>query len=318
MDGPDSVGVPATEPGDTSDITVNLVAPDRTGTYTGFWQMVQPNGESFGTRGFVQIRVVDDQVTVTPTVSATATATSTPDSGPAIGYFGSEVDEADPGDTVTLEWQSTGATHATLYHLLATGQLGSFWEVGVSGVFDYRIDDGERNHTDFLLVVSDELGRSVQASLSIALRCPDTWFFAPAPGGCPAGPALVLAAAEENFERGVMIWVSEQDLIYVLFDDGQSPWWRAYTDKWNEGDPLDDPAITPPTGLYQPVRGFGLVWREEPGVRERIGWAEDSEVGFMTAVQSTSRPKYNDIYIGALDGKIWKLLPESSGWEKIP
>jgi hypothetical protein len=35
-------------------------------------------------------------------------------------------------------------------------------------------------------------------------------------------------------------------------------------------------------------------------------------------VQGTSRPKYNDTFIRALDGKVWKLLPWSSGWEKFP
>ena len=65
------------------------------------------------------------------------------------------------------------------------------------------------------------------------------------------------------------------------------------------------------------MRGFGQVWREQPGVRNRLGWATDLETGFPTSVQRTSRPKYNDIYIRALDGKVWRLLPEASGWEKL-
>jgi hypothetical protein len=60
------------------------------------------------------------------------------------------------------------------------------------------------------------------------------------------------------------------------------------------------------------------VWREEPGVRDRLGWAVDTEAGFTTSVQRTSRPKYNDIYIRALDGRVWRLWPESSDWSKIP
>jgi hypothetical protein len=115
-----------------------------------------------------------------------------------------------------------------------------------------------------------------------------------------------------------MIWVQEQDSIYVLFDDGQSPKWSIFPDEWDEGEPEDDPSIIPPGGFYQPVRGFGLIWREEMGLRDRLGWAVDLESGYTTYVQRTSRPKYNDVFILALDEKVWQLLPESSGWEKVP
>ena len=73
----------------------------------------------------------------------------------------------------------------------------------------------------------------------------------------------------------------------------------------------------PPPGYYQPVRGFGLVWREQPNVRDRLGWALAPEAGFETAVQHTSYPKYNHTYLRALDGNVWWLWPEHSGWEKI-
>jgi hypothetical protein len=318
LGGPDSVSVPATESGNTVDITVNLTAPATPGTYTGYWRMRRPNGEIFGVRSYVRIVVTSGQVTATPSATPTPTPTSRPGVGPVIDYFRSDVQEANPGDTLTLEWETQRANSAILYHLMPTGQLGSFWEVGVNGVFEYEIDGSERNHTDFLLIVTDDAGRTAQASLTVVLRCPDSWFFTPAPDECPASSAIVSVAAEENFEHGIMIWVNEQDLIYVLFDDGRSPRWSAYADEWEEGDPEDDPTLTPPTGRYQPVRGFGLVWREQPGVRDRLGWAVNAEIGFTTSVQRTSRPKYNDTYIRALDGGVWKLLPESSGWEKLP
>ncbi len=318
MNGPDSVSVPATEPDNTADISVNLTSPTTPGTYTGYWVMRRPNGEKFGAKAYVRITVVGDEATLTPTVTVTPTPTSKPGAGPTINYFRSDVDKADPGDTITLEWETEDATSATLYHLMPTGQLGSFWEVGVNGVFEYEIDTSERNHTDFLLIVSDLEGRTARASLSVMLHCPDTWFFEPAPNECPASPATQSGAAEQHFEHGTMIWVDELDQIYVLFDDNQSPEWKVYADEWDEGDPVDDPTLTPPAGFFQPIRGFGLIWREEPSVRDRLGWAVDTESAYNTAVQRTSRPKYNDTYIAALDGKVWKLLPESSGWEKIP
>ena len=70
--------------------------------------------------------------------------------------------------------------------------------------------------------------------------------------------------------------------------------------------------------MIQPVRGFGLVWREMSDVRDRLGWALDAEVSYPTAVQRTSRFKYNETYVKALDGGVWVLEPEGSKWHHIP
>jgi len=316
LSGPDSVSVPIVEPGSTVDISVNLVAPATPGTYTGYWQMRRPNGRTFGTPSYVRIIVAGDQKTATAT--PTASATAEPGVGPTIKNFRANVEEADPGDTITLEWETEDATSVTLYHLMPTGQLGSYWDVEASGTFDYEIDIDERNSTGFVLFAGDEQGYIDQATLFIVLRCPDLWFFAPAPDECPSSPPIISDAAEQHFEHGTMIWVMQQDLIYVLFDDDQGVQWRVFSDEWEEGEPEDDPTLVPPTGFFQPVRGFGLVWRQNSDVSSRLGWAADIELGFSTFVQYTSRAKYNDVYMRSLDGKVWRLLPMSSGWEKVP
>lgn len=237
-------------------------------------------------------------------------------STPFILFFRANVEVAAPGDTIELEWATQNTTHVTLYHLLPTGQLGTFWEVEPAGTFTYTIGMNERNQTRFMLFAGDD-EQTEAVMVTITLSCPDTWFFSPAPEICPAGPAVFSTGAEQSFEHGTMIWVGDLDRIYVLFDDDIfSPKWTVYTDEWDEGEPLCDPG-TPPDGLYQPERGFGLVWCEQPGVRDRLGWAVNQESGYDTAVQSTSDPKYSDTYIRALDGNVWWLKPESSGWEKI-
>lgn len=237
---------------------------------------------------------------------------------PAILYFRTDVTIADPGDTIQLEWSTSDSVTTTLYHLLPTGQFGEFWNVAATGTMTYTISETSRNHTDFMLFASNAVGQWVGASLNIPLTCPDVWFFSPAPDICPAAPALYSIGVEQHFEHGTMIWVQEQDMIYVLYEDDQyTTKWEVYVDEWDEGDPIDDPNIVPPPGYYQPLRGFGLVWREQPFVRERLGWAVDLEGGYDTAVQRTSYAKYNDTYIRAQDGNVWELWPERSGWEKI-
>lgn len=237
---------------------------------------------------------------------------------PTIHYFQADVTIADPGDTIQLEWSVSDAISTTIYHLMPTGQFGEFWNVASTGTMTYTISDTTRNHTDFMLFAANATGQWVGASLNIPLTCPDVWFFSPAPDICPAAPALYSVGSEQHFEHGVMIWVQVQDMIYVLYEDDQyTTKWEVYVDEWDEGEPIDDPSIIPPPGYYQPLRGFGLVWRDQPLVRERLGWAVDEEGNYDTAVQRTSYAEYNHTYIGAQDGNVWDLWPERSGWEKI-
>jgi hypothetical protein len=256
--------------------------------------------------------------TDTPPPSPTPTAQA------VIHYFrarasdGTLVTLADPGETIILEWSWSGGTEATIYHLFG-GQLSTpWWAVGPSGTQEYTISSQARNYDRFVLFVGDAAGVLAEKTLEIPLSCPDEWFFSPTPDVCPAGPAIVTDGAEQRFQHGVMLWNRAEDRIYVLFDDGGIPDWQAYEDRFEEGDPESDPTIEPPPGLYQPIRGFGLVWREQPGVRDRLGWAVAPETGYETAIQRTSYIKYNDTYIRALDGGVWRLGPEGSEWEHIP
>ncbi len=67
-------------------VSVALVAPEKEGTYTGYWKMVNEQGASFGASFYVQIIVSDNANTLTPTSTATgntktpttAAATKTP------------------------------------------------------------------------------------------------------------------------------------------------------------------------------------------------------------------------------------------------
>jgi hypothetical protein len=92
----------------------------------------------------------------------------------------------------------------------------------------------------------------------------------------------VVAAARQPFEHGWLLWRQDVNLIYGL---GPEQPWFFMGDTWRDGDPSDDPAIIPPNGFYQPVRGFGKVWRERPGLREALGWATAEEEGFTAIIQ---------------------------------
>jgi len=237
---------------------------------------------------------------------------------PAVAFFRANVTEANPGDTVRLEWQSSGGSQVTLYRLTPSGQFGEFWSVAPGGSMTFTIPSEARNYENFALYVRDDAGHTAQAALSVTLRCPDAWFFSPPPEGCPAQPAVRTDGAEQRFQHGLMLWNRTEGRIYVLYDDGRQPAWDIYKDEWDESKSASDPELVPPSGLYQPERGFGWLWRSRPDIRDRLGWASSTEQGYSTAVQSTSRPKNNTIYIRALDGGVWELLPERNTWRHIP
>ncbi len=235
----------------------------------------------------------------------------------AIDLFRANVEKTDPGQTITLEWATSNAITVTLWKLASTGQFSRFWDVDSAGTFDYAIDEWERNRTTFALSAVDSTGNSEMETVAIELHCMDEWFFTNPPEVCPYTSTLDSKAAVQQFERGLMIWIEDEDRIYVLFSDGLSPKWSAFNDEWDPGKPDRDPSLVSPSGYYQPVRGFGLVWREQPSVSERLGWAINEEIPYSTALQRTSYPKYNETYIQSFDGTVWRLLAERSGWELI-
>ena len=107
------------------------------------------------------------------------------------------------------------------------------------------------------------------------------------PTANPLPTALVseIQVAEQAFEHGRMFWLFPTHKIWVMInapdsiDHGQ---WLIFDDTWEEGEPENDPSLTPPANLLQPVRGFGKLWRDNQEVRDALGWAVSPEYGFVT------------------------------------
>jgi hypothetical protein len=125
--------------------------------------------------------------------------------------------------------------------------------------------------------------------------------------GCPTQPGQAHPMAYQPFERGAMIWGgasfgqahdAELASIYVAVNGGE---WFGRPDNFQEGDPESDPALTPPQGLYQPRRGFGLLWRSEEALRQALGWAVANEVG----LEGTAQPFEGGYAIAGPDGRLW-------------
>jgi hypothetical protein len=105
----------------------------------------------------------------------------------------------------------------------------------------------------------------------------------PTPNGEPTPTISEIQVAEQVFENGRMMWLSPTNQIWVMIlDEEGSGLWKVYEDTFEEGDPEDDPTLEIPEGKMQPTRGFGKLWRDNPDIREALGWATTPEFGYIS------------------------------------
>jgi hypothetical protein len=88
--------------------------------------------------------------------------------------------------------------------------------------------------------------------------------------------------AYQPFQNGYMFWVAPVDDMWVLYTTGRGRGtWEVYSDVFREGDREVDTSIQAPSGFQQPRRGFGRIWRDNNTIRQGLGWATQSEQGYM-------------------------------------
>jgi hypothetical protein len=226
-------------------------------------------------------------------------------------------DAAAGGKRLTFSWETTGAVEAAI----VSGTSHRFpprWEVGPSGTREVELDNTVYNNPDMILIAYDSLGNEVSETIQVDWPCEYDYFFEPAPEVCPVYAPSETWAGEQPFQNGRMVWLEEvrgetfvtQRQILVFYDDGK---YEQYQDTWTEDQPESDPAIVPPGGLLQPVRGFGKVWRETAGVRDRLGWATVPEQGFDTQWQQRIQESLPSVaYVRIFDGRIIEI--DGWGW----
>lgn len=152
---------------------------------------------------------------------------------------------------------------------------------------------------------------ATNAATPSATPCAYDYFFTPAPPLCPQEAPVETAAAEQPFEGGLMIWLEAADAITVFFPDGQ---WQRFADTWTAAEAESDPSLSPPAGLFQPIRGFGKVWREHPQLQERLGWATSVELGYSSEVQRpVSEAGEQVTFLRTYNGQVYYLQEREPG-----
>ncbi len=250
--------------------------------------------------------------TPTPTALPARTARPTPEPPPSILSFLADPPRVNRGDSFTLRWTSTGGVSARL-QLIARGLMvgDTPQSVPPSGSKIVTTQSTDADWHEYELVVYNRAGVPVTSTLTVRFYCSHNYFFPFDSKFCPSGPAQTSPAAEQLFERGRMVWLGSSRMIYVLLD--QDRYATLQMDTWTPGEPESDPSFSPPPGRYQPIRGFGKVWRNNAWIRDRIGWALGPERGFETTYQEA--PGYEGgrarcIYLRLLDTRVVSVC----GW----
>lgn len=242
--------------------------------------------------------------------------------------------------SVTLAWEAAGE-YAAICPLMGSSTVGCrcLFDMPLVGSTTIKSEEIIGNYTGFELIVNAGDSSAVDAILAnVQCQGSQDWYFADPPQMCPAGSPLHSSAAAQRFQRGLMIWIEALDEFFILFDSDQHP--SDSTQGWSSlkslhilrgslelrpaaspGNRVDE---TPPPGYFEPVSGFGLVWRGEvtgtDDIREMLGWAEEPEYRFDTVYQcQASCGAYWDCYLRGPDGKaihLYYLMHFGHYWEE--
>jgi hypothetical protein len=271
--------------------------------------------------------------TATPTTAATATQAPTstprpsntpPPAAPRVISFSVVPTTTQTlGERLTLTWQAVGE-RAQICPI-----AGRPWEdrcipVPLTGRMDFTSTEDTVAYDGLGLMVQtgDQFAWGVQP---VRLLCNGwrDWFFANPPARCPETAPQRSAAAAQVFEHGFMVWVEASDTFYVFYepDPGEQPTMEMLIGPAQlkpGASPDNRVGETPPPGLYEPVSGFGLLWRDEleglSGVRQRLGWALAPEFGYDTARQCVMPTLYRGwrCYLQGPVGQVLEMYPDST------
>ncbi len=127
--------------------------------------------------------------TPTATNTFTPTATFTPTVVPLILAFTSDLPSVPVGGQTVLRWQTANSAVTTLDLITSSGTVVSSNKVDPSG--NQAVLLTSDLGTSVIYRLTAKAGRlTATKSITIAIQCPNPWFFTPAPPGCPAQPGV--------------------------------------------------------------------------------------------------------------------------------
>ena len=217
--------------------------------------------------------------------------------------FTAEPDLVNPGAAVTLSWEIRGTGGVTIEQSVPNMAAVETVVIAQSpkGSAVVYLPDYAAYSVQYTLYTANHAS---SAAVSVEINCPYTFFFGQG-DGCPSGEAREVEAAYEEFEGGIMVWRGDTREIYVFYNDGSASYFLEASYAGLPEQPAD---AMPPLDRYTPVSGFGRVWSNAPGVRDKLGWALAPEQGYRMTIQSaaitrTPPPEFS-FYLRLPDGSV--------------
>lgn len=311
---PTEIAQVATLPADTSIPTLEATAPpSATDTLPPTLTLEPPTATPTFTLTLVPSLTITD--TITPTL------TDTPPPTPDLGPFAALALAAANVTVLPIEQRYPPPT------LTALAQLSEQLRQATLAVMAPTIDPNATGAVLGITIVPAEGSQGIAATPgpcptpftgglgSIQLQDPALT----ARLGCPVGGPISITAAYQPFEHGAMIYTQGiPGSIYALGADSR---YRRFDDTWVEGVDPDSMNLTAPPDRFEPIRGFGKVWRANADVQSVLGWAVAPETGQTASLQQFDfgraiyLPAQNQTYLlvedspGATDGT-WRVFNE--------
>jgi hypothetical protein len=259
------------------------------------------------------VATVPPVVSEPPPAAPTVPPSPIPSANSTIVSFVAVPPTVNPGSAVTLTWEVIGTGGVTIEQSVPNVAAVSTVVTAQSpkGSAQVYLPDYAAYSVMFTLKAANGV-----AQAQVKVHCPYTFFFGDA-DGCPTGAPFEIGASYQLFENGAMIWRSDTNEVYVHYNDGTA----AY---FVENDYAALPEVQtddmPPLDREAPGSGFGKVWANAPGVREKLGWALAGEAGYTTTLQGVAltrdpRPAFA-FYFTLPDGSVigsgfgrWQTMP---------
>ena len=216
---------------------------------------------------------------------------------PQISDFTPVTNSIQPGSSITLNWEGVGESALLCLRLPFTEQQ-ECRSVPVSGPYNLTINPTYRTNLQLELhVYADGYESLLQDFLTLLCEDKD-WFFKDPPVTCPGTPPAQTQAAIQQFEHGWMLWLSQDETIYVFFDSSNRSFAKFSPFQLPSEDvPLPNNEYDPPDGRYVPISGFGRLWRSNSWVRDSLGWALETESAFETTIQWEYQREASYLYL---------------------
>lgn len=262
-----------------------------------------------------------------PTAILTSPSVSTQASAPKILSFTVVPTTTNViGEHISMAWQSQGAQAKLCPYVMTlsgpSAQEPACAIVPLAGTKVITVTQNDLDWNGMMLQVTSGTA-SDRSTVAIALGCEglNNWFFRDAPARCPSAAPINSPAAAQRFERGMMIWVKQPDRFYVFYNENPQVF------EWIEAPYRFKPGVSannrmgekPPSGSFEPVSGFGQLWRGEiegvQNVRQRLGWAKEQEFDFNTFYQcarTIASSRLWTCYLASPSGKVIELSPDST------